>query len=244
MDFPNLHLGDCLSIMRTMPDESVDLVLTSPPYNLGNYNGSRPNFGSKSATWKSKTSIANGYSSHDDAMPFDDYVAWQHDFLRECWRLIPNDGAIFYNHKPRSVNKSMTFPTMFVPPELPVRSLIIWSRGNGMNFNPAYFTPSHEWIIVLAKPDWKLSAEGNKMLDVWNITPEQKTKHPAPFPLELARKAIKATNAKTVLDPFMGSGTTGVAALLEGRKFSGIELDPEYFNAASIRIDQTVLLGA
>ena len=213
------------------------MIFTSPPYNIQNYAGNKPNM-------KGMPDLSKGYASYSDDLPYEDYVAWQQDFLRECWRLIPEDGVIYYNHKPRSVNKTLQTPFALLPSEVNLRSMIIWSRGNGLNFNPAYYTSSHEWILVLAKPKWKLNSIGNKDLDVWNIQPDRGNDHPAPFPLELARRAIAGNDAKIIMDPFLGSGTTGVASVLEGREFIGIEMDPGYFEAASKRIDQTVLLGA
>lgn len=240
----HLYLGDCLATMKTLPDASVDLIFTSPPYNLQDYDGQRPNFNKNSdkGAWKN-ADLADGYASYDDNMPYPLYVEWQKEIIREMWRLISDTGAIFYNHKLRSVKKKLRLPTDLVPEECTLRSLIVWDRGNGLNFNPACYTASHEQILVIAKPGWKLNPVGNKMLDVWKVPADRKNDHPAPFPVELARRAIIGTDCKVVMDPFMGSGTTGVAAVLEGKEFIGMELDPGYFAAAERRIDQAGLLG-
>ena len=71
---------------------------------------------------------------------------------------------------------------------------------------------------------------------MWTIAPEQGNPHPAPFPLELARRCIASTEAQTVLDPFMGSGTTAVAAQIEGRDWIGIELSEQYADMARERV--------
>jgi hypothetical protein len=101
--------------------------------------------------------------------------------------------------------------------------------------------PSHEWIVIFAKPDFKLKSKGaSGIKDVWEVPQEMKNKHPAPFPLKLPQMAIESTSAKVICDPFMGSGTTGCAAVLEGRDFIGIELDPGYHAMAKERIDATI----
>jgi modification methylase len=94
--------GDCLETMQKMPSNSVDLVVTSPPYNLKNSTGNGMKKGSK-GKWAG-AALQNGYTHHDDCMPHEKYVAWQRDCLTEMLRLIKNTGAIFYNHKWRVQN--------------------------------------------------------------------------------------------------------------------------------------------
>src|SRR5207245_2582039 len=90
-------VGDGVEVMNQMPAESVDLVVTSPPYNLKNStgNGMRDGRGGK---WSS-AALVNGYSDHNDNMPHDEYVAWQRDSLTAMMRVLKENGAIFYNHK-------------------------------------------------------------------------------------------------------------------------------------------------
>jgi modification methylase len=106
-----------------------------------------------------------------------------------------------------------------------------------MNYSPASFVPTHEWILLLAKPAFRLKSKGVSGLgDVWPMRPE-KNEHPAPFPIDLPARVLEATAGKTVLDPFMGSGTTGVACARTGRRFIGIEKDRRWFDLACERID-------
>ena len=219
--------GDCIAEMAKMANGSVDLIFTSPPYNLGQ--GAR-GFGS---LWK-KAKLQEGYASHSDDMPHEEYVAWQKRFLLECWRLIPDDGAIFYQHKNR-IQKGVLRTPHDLNPGLPLRQILVWARRNGMNFSHRFLTPSHELIYVFAKPGFRFK-KGHGLKDVLTIEPERKNPHPAPFPIELPRQIIAATTAKVILDPFAGSGTTGVAALAEGRRFIGIELDPGYVDEAKARL--------
>lgn len=88
--------GDSLTVMRQMPDNCLDLVITSPPYNLRNSTGNGMKTG---RSWKwPNAALRNGYSHHSDNMPHEEYVKWQHNCLQEMFRLIKEDGAIFYNH--------------------------------------------------------------------------------------------------------------------------------------------------
>jgi site-specific DNA-methyltransferase (adenine-specific) len=240
-----LHLGDCMSVLPLLP--SADLVVTSPPYNLGAAPWARLGHwkpGNKTgsgggAKWKGGAEGGAGveYGTHDDALPWDEYVAWQRDLLGLLWQKLTPTGAIFYNHKPRVIGTKLWTPNELIPPHVEIRQVIVWSRPGGMNYSPAWFVPTHEWIMVLAKPDFRLKSRGVSGLgDVWSMRPE-KNEHPAPFPIDLPAKAIEATNTGLVMDPFMGSGTTGIAALRAGRQFVGVEVDERYFDMACRRIE-------
>ena len=237
-----LHHGDCLEMMRKMPSASVDLVFTSPPYNLAFSSGGGLKYAGTRSMWP-KAALAEGYGDYDDARDPDEYVEWQKSVLQEFWRLIPENGAIFYNHKPRVQNGILQTP-LDLNPELPVRQIIIWNRKSGINFNRSFFLPSHEWIVVMAKPKFRLRKGGCNAKDVWTIQPERHNSHPAPFPVELPRRAIENTDAKIIFDPFAGSGSTGVAALESGRKFIGIDRNEEYLSSAYDRMTGLMLADA
>ncbi|WP_082836230.1 site-specific DNA-methyltransferase, partial [Croceicoccus bisphenolivorans] len=228
-----IYNGDCLDVMKAMPSGSVDLIVTSPPYNLG----LKRRGGMKNTLWPN-AKLANGYRSFDDAMPHDEYIEWLRDVMHESWRLLSDDGAIFMNHKPRIQQRELWTP-LDLNLNLPLRQIVIWDRGSGFNHGSGFYTPSHEWISIYAKPKFRMTK--GKPRDVWRINFERNNDHPAPFPVELPMNAIQHTNAKVVLDPFMGSGTTGVAALRLGRKFIGIELDEKYAADAVARIDAETL---
>lgn len=232
--------GDCLEVMRTMPADSFDLVFTSPPYNLGISTGGGLKAATNSGKWKS-AALATGYQDHGDDMPFEEYVAWQHDVLRECWRLIKPTGAIYYQHKPRVQAGILQTPLALIP-DLPVRQIVIWDRGSGMNFAPTHYVPAHEWIVVVAGPEFRLKSKGaSGHGDVWRANPVTGSKHPAPFPLSLPARAIESTGAGLVLDPFAGSGTTLRAAADAGVRAVGIELSAAYCDMAVDRLAQGVL---
>lgn len=225
--------GDSLEVMRTMPDESIDLVVTSPPYNLKNSTGNGMKDG-RGGKW-ANAALINGYTCHHDCMPHDAYAAWQRECLREMLRLIPDDGAIFYNHKWR-VQGGLLQDRQDIVGGFPIRQIIVWKRKGGINFNRGYFLPTYEVLYVIAKPKFKLAPKANAYGDVWEFMQEMENPHPAPFPLELIERVIRSTYAKVVLDPFMGSGTTAVAARNKGRDFIGIELAEEYCEMARKRV--------
>jgi site-specific DNA-methyltransferase (adenine-specific) len=233
--------GDCLDVMRTIPDDTFDLVFTSPPYNLGVGSGggfAKP--GKAGGLWTGGP-LANGYNDHDDAMPYDDYVAWQHEVLRECWRLIKPTGAIYYQHKSRVQNGILRTPLGLIP-DLPVRQIVVWDRGSGMNFAPTHYVPSHELIVIIAGPEFRLKNKGaSGHGDVWRASPVTGSKHPAPFPISLPARAIESTGAQMILDPFAGSGTVMRAAADAGVRSVGIELTAAYCDMTVARLAQGVL---
>ena len=231
-----LHNGDCLEIMRAMPDASFDLSIFSPPYNLSNSTGTGLR-SPGSSKWKN-CKLGQGYGSYTDDLPYAEYVKWQKAVLREVWRLTAHDGAIFYQHKTRIQAGRLQTPLELLPEELRdnLRQIVIWNRAGGFNFIRSFYLPTHEWIVILAKPAWRLKSKSG-VKDVWAIKPARNNDHPAPFPVELPQQAISTTAAKTIFDPFMGSGSTAIAALREGRNFVGIELDAGYFAKTVSRIE-------
>lgn len=228
-----IHQGECIEVMEQMPEKSIDLIVTSPPYNLRNSTGGgmRNNGGGR---WKN-CGLLNGYDGLTDDMPHAEYVVWQRRCLTEMMRVLKEDGAIFYNHKPR-VQGGLWQHRDEIVAGFPVRQVIIWERAGGINFNPGYFLPTYEVIYLIAKQDFSLTGHANALGDVWHIPQESGNPHPAPFPVALARRCIESTDARVVLDPFIGSGTTAVAAERLGRHWIGIELSQKYCHYADERL--------
>ena len=228
-DHCTIYHGDCRDILPTLFD--VELVLTSPPYNLngdGNQSG---------GTYF--RNLSEGYASHSDDMPHAEYVKWQHEVLTACWSTLTDNGAIYYNHKPRVGGARVRLPLDLIPHEMPVRQVVIWDRGSGFNRQFTYYVPAHEWILMVAKPAFRTNTRS--VDDVWRIPFETGGEHPAPFPLSLALRAIGTTDAGLIADPFMGSGTTLRAAKDLGRKAIGIEIEERYCEIAAKRLAQEVL---
>lgn len=225
--------GDCLEVMKKLPDNSIDLVVTSPPYNLKNSTGNGMKDG-RGGKWKN-AGLIQGYSHHDDCMPHHKYVQWQRDCLHEMYRVIKNDGAIFYNHKWR-VQDGLLQDRQDIVQGFPVRQIIIWKRKGGINFNPGYFLPTYEVIYLIAKPEFKLLPKANAHGDVWEFRQEANNDHPAPFPVALISRIISSTSSQIILDPFIGSGTTAIAAMINERTYIGIDISPDYCKMAESRI--------
>ena len=228
-----IHHGDCLDLMDKMPKGSVDLVVTSPPYNIKNStgNGLRNGSGGK---WPN-AGLIEGYDRHNDAMPHEEYVEWQRDCLTAMMNVLKPTGAIFYNHKWR-IQGGLLQDRSDIVRDFPVRQIIIWKRAGGINFNPGYFLPTYEVIYLIAKPDFRLAPKANAVGDVWQIPQESRNPHPAAYPIELAQRCIEATDAQVILDPMIGSGTTAIAAELAGRSWVGMEISENYLQFANDRI--------
>jgi modification methylase len=227
--------GDAVEVMGKMAPGSVDLVITSPPYNIRNSTGNGLKNG-RGGKWEN-AALQHGYTHHDDCMPHDSYVAWQRQCLGAMMRVLSDDGAIFYNHKWR-VQGGLLQDRQDIVAGFPVRQIIIWRRKGGLNFNPGYFLPTYEVIYLIAKPGFRLAAKANRVGDVWEVTQEMRNPHPAAFPVALIDRIVQSTTAATILDPFAGSGTTALSALNFGRNFIGIDISPEYCELARARICQ------
>ena len=235
-----LMLGDCLSILPTIPDNSVDLILTSPPYNFG-----------------------MDYEGYDDNQP--NYIETLSSILAECKRLLVSGGRLIINIQPNYKNYSPTHHLITqacIDLDLIWRGEILWVKNNikkltawGSYMSPSspYLSYPFEFIEVFSKNTIK--HKGNKQnIDIskdefikyvnglWTFTPETKMKdigHPAMFPEELVYRCLKLFTYKddVVLDPFMGAGTTGLVCKKLDRNFIGIEQSPDYLEIATHRIN-------
>ena len=227
--------ADCMDVLKKLPDNCIDVVVTSPPYNLKNSTGNGMKDG-RGGKW-ANAALIEGYENYDDCMPNDEYAKWQHEVLLELVRVIKDDGAIFYNHKWR-VQAGLIQDRRDIVYDVPLRQIIIWKRKGGINFNAGYFLPTYEVIYLIAKKDFKLAPHTNRYGDVWEIMQEQSNDHPAPFPVELIDRIISSTMGQIILDPFMGSGTTAVVAAGLGRDFIGIEKSAKYCETALERLER------
>jgi DNA modification methylase len=228
--------------MRTLPDASVDIVVTSPPYNMGLVPGGngrgmyRPGASNKAGRFR------DGYGTHDDAMEQSAYDDWQRAILAECWRVARL--AVFYNHRPRIEHGILRDP-LSNNFGIPLRQRIIWNRKTGIDVNLRAFCTRGEYVLLFAKPEFTLidhAASG--MGDVWDLGIEYAVKdHPAPFPVSLPTRCIEATGATSVLDPFAGSGTTLRAAADLGIRGIGIELEKRFCDLTVSRLAQVSMFG-
>ena len=230
----NFHHGDCIDLMNQLPTGSVDLVVTSPPYNILLTTGG--GFSNTPSIWPN-AALRKGYEGHSDKMEYGAYVEWQRACLDAMLDVVKEDGAIFYNHKWR-VQGGLIQDRAEIVEGFPVRQIIIWQRAGGMMFGRSFFTPTYEVIYLIAKRGFLLDEGKSKMGDVWSFPQELKNPHPASYPIELPRRCIDATDAGIVLDPFMGSGSTAIAAQICGRKWIGFDNSEEYCRMARDRISR------
>ena len=222
--------ADNLSVIRQWPDKSVPMYFFSAPYNLGNTSG-----GGAGSMWQKSTLLNKGYANHDDNMPEEDYTAWQRDILAECMRTLTDDGVIFYNHKHRMRNKMLWTPERILD-GFPRRLEIVLRFPSAINYNRAGLAPVTERLYVICNRGFDFTREGVKLTDVWDLK-RPRSDHPAPFSPDIVEKALLATGKKLVVDIFMGSGSTAVAARKCGVHWIGIDNAPEYIQMARERYD-------
>jgi site-specific DNA-methyltransferase (adenine-specific) len=224
-----IYHGDCLDVLADIGDGDISVTFTSPPYNKGDTGGNE---------WSRLDAV--GYGAHDDRMAPADYEAWQHSVLKELWRVTAEDGAIWYQHKPRHSGPDVELPTR-LNPGLPLRQIVIWDRGSGFQRDGVHLVGRHEWVMLFARPGFRVDRTTE---DVWSVAPVADPAHPASFPVQLPTRALAAGMANgMVLDPFMGSGTTLRAAKDLGRKSIGIEIEERYCEIAVQRLAQEVLFS-
>ena len=227
---------DCIEGMKELDSDSIDCIVTSPPYNkkglLGNVKLGNQIWG--------KFNI--DYDTYGDDMPEDEYQAWMVALLNECYRVIKPDGSIFFNHKPRRHKNRCYLPSDCIQhSDANLYQLIIWDRRNSPNIRNDVLVPCTEHIYWLCKNKPKVFRDEihpDYKTEVWVIPPERQKKHPAPFPEQLVRNCIQLTTQENdiVLDPFMGSGTTAVVSENLNRKWIGFEVDKTYYNITQERI--------
>lgn len=237
-----IYHGRCEEIL---PDLGVaDIVVTSPPYNMGlKPGGNGRGMYRPGATGSKGARFREGYDgTNDDAMGQDEYDEWQRAVLSTLWDKVHL--GIFYNHRPRVEHGVLRMPLGMDFGEVPLRQIIIWDRKTGVDVNLRHFCTRQEWVLLFAKPAFHLvdhAASG--MGDVWRLGIEHnRVGHPAPFPVTLPARAIAATGATSVIDPFMGSGTTLRAAKDVGVRAIGIEKSEQYCELAATRLGQEALV--
>ena len=231
-------------ISRTdcVKEKTIDLIVTSPPYNVG-----------------------IKYNSHDDKMSYKDYLFFTREWLAKCYRLTKDDGRFCLNiplDKNKGGQQSVCADITTIAKQVgwKYHSTIIWNEqnisrrtawGSWLSASAPYVIAPVEVIVILYKEHWK-KISGSRKSDinkeefvewtngVWNFMGESKKRvgHPAPFPVELPRRCIKLFSfvGDIVLDPFLGSGSTLIACILTNRKGIGIEIDNNYCELAKQRL--------
>lgn len=218
-DLVTIYHGDSLEILPTLRGSSIDLCVTDPPYVIGAV--SAGNMGAKAGGWGDMMNSSR----------------WFRDWFVMVRRLLKQDGALwsFCNWRSIPVAMKAAFDA-----EWALASLLVWDKallGPGPQLRPAY-----EMVALLPMPEFQVPDRG--ISDLWRV-PWQTVKpsgHPAEKPVELLSRIILASGeTRTILDPFMGSGSTLVAAKDLGRDVIGIEADERWCEIAANRCSQEVL---
>lgn len=237
-----LHLGDCIERMKEMPSNSVDMVLTSPPYNM--------NLRIRNGKYCSRQivkEISTKYENFDDNLPMEEYFEFNKKVITECLRI---SDLVFYNVQFLTGNKPALFK-LIGEFSAKLKEFIVWDKQNAQPaIGDGVMNSQFEALLVFqnSAPESRSfkTAQFNRgtLSNVWSIKRGAKIEktHGATFPIQLAGKVIKnfTVNGSMILDPFMGTATTGVAAINTGRKFIGIELDKSYFEISSDRIKRII----
>jgi site-specific DNA-methyltransferase (adenine-specific) len=226
--------------MQEIPDRSLHLMVTSPPYNVT--------------------------KDYDQNLSLDEYLEMLRQVFSETHRVLVDGGRACINvanlgRRPY-IPLSDHISRLMMEIGFRMRGEVIWNKGAGAGVSMAWgsfqsasnpvLRDTHEYILVFSKGDFTRKKPAGKentitkeqfmewTKSVWTINPEsaRKVGHPAPFPVELPNRLIQlyTYQGDVVLDPFMGSGTTAIAALNTGRKYIGYEIDPEYVRLAEKRI--------
>lgn len=241
MELDVIHCGDSRK-MKEVDDGSVQLIVTSPPYNVGKM-----------------------YDDYQDSQVFQDYESLLLDVWKECIRVLCNGGRIAINvaniNRTPYIPLSATITNQFLRLGLFMRGEIIWNKGASVGVSTAWgsfaqatnpvLRDVHEYILIFSKGQYKLDGNGrgsgieNKDFakwtrSVWDFPTEnaKRVGHPTPFPLELPKRLILLyTNiGDVVLDPFIGSGTTAVAAKMLGRRYIGYDISLSYCELSGNRV--------
>ena len=247
MDFlDQIICGDCVEVMSQIPDGTVHLAVTSPPYNLG-----------------------IGYDNHDDTLAYESYLAWMRKVWTETKRVLVPGGRFALNIAPTSIKNFRPihhdFSNQLREIGMTMRTEIIWYKqtmgrrtawGSWKSPSNPHIVPSWEYVLVFCRDSWTLEGDASD-IDItsdefmrfsdgfWYIPPEsQRRGHPTPFPEELIYRLIKFYTYKgnVVLDMFGGTGTVAVVAQKTGRHFIHIDISQKYCQIAEQRLETARML--
>lgn len=243
----SLYLGECVDVMNSMPEKSVDMIFADPPYNLSN-DGYTVHAGKRVSVNKGDWDKSAG--------ALDDFIFHQ-SWIEACKRLLKDDGTIWISGTYHSIYACGYALQL---QDFRILNDVSWYKPNAApNLGCRMFTASHETLIWASKskksrhtfnyaamregdfPGDMIKNPGKQMRSVWSIITPSKSekihgKHPTQKPLKLLERIVCASTnpGDVVLDPFCGSSTTGVSAILNHRKFIGIDLDQNFLTELSI----------
>ena len=216
----DLRCGDCLTIMKTLPDKSIDLIITDPPYGV-NYEGGHFHSGNVNIIRKREKLVNDTFNVYPQ-------------LFQEMYRLLKDNsggGYVFYADS----------LSQYIYPPIPFEKyqMLIWGKSNARYAAMmARYKHNFEPFVWLQKPPTKWRGKTTETALWWMRANAKNYFHPTEKPKGIISRMIQNSSDKNdiILDPFMGSGTTGVAAKELGRNFIGIEIHKPYFDIAERRI--------
>lgn len=239
IDTSSSHLlqGDCIKVMKTIPDDSVDCIITDPPYNLGLFMHNR------NTNLKKMRDNQFAYAGWDNM----EYLDWKKciaKFMEQCARVSKKSAALVVFMSVLKVSDIVELAQKY---GYYYKTTGVWHKTNPMprNMNIHYINSTECWIYFVYKDTSGTFNNNGEVLhdfiesSVCPLSEKKYGKHPTQKPLKIINELIKTlTNPNDlVLDPFMGSGSTCVSAALNNRRYIGIELNPEYHTIAKLRVN-------
>ncbi|MFR1709455.1 MAG: DNA-methyltransferase [Clostridium sp.] len=239
-----LILGDCLKALNKLPEKSIDMIFSDPPYFLSN----------DGITCASGKMVSVNKGEWDKSKGFKEDISFHKKWLKSCDRVLKDNGTMWISgtyhciHQIAYVLLSMGYYII---------NEVTWYKPNAApNLGCRCLTASHETLLWVKKSksskhtfNYEIAKElndGKQMRSLWEIstTPKKEKefgKHPTQKPFKLLDRIVKISteDGDTILDPFCGSSTTGIASVLNNRKYIGVDISEEYLNISRSRILQT-----
>ena len=235
-----LYLGDCLEILPTL--NKVDAIITDPPYSSGGRNPSaaRGIFNKASSVRKKGAPVIKATRTDEwflgDNMGSDTYLRWQGQIARACLDICVPGAASYVFTDWRQFTNIVTAWEMRL---WTLRSVIVWDKNRAGSLG-SYWRNNHEWICVFTKGKPRPLAH-RSCFNTFRCSKPQGDEHPTVKPVELIKYLVEVNPVKSIIfDPFMGSGTTGVACVETDRQFIGIEVNEKYFDISCKRIEGVI----
>lgn len=233
-----IALGDCEKLMSKIPDNSVDLILTDPPFNLGNFMHSR------GTNLKKMRENQFAYAGWDD-LDYEDWIIKMEKFFYHSNRVLKKRGSMICF---MSLMKIESLIKIAEKNNFYYKTVGIWHKTNPMprNMNLHFVNSTEAWIYLISDANTGTFNNKSKLFHDFfesSLTPSSEKKfgkHPTQKPLSILNHFVEilTNEGDVVCDPFMGSGSTGVSCEINNREFIGIELDANYFDIAKNRIKE------
>lgn len=234
--------GDCLEVLKTLPDESIDAIITDPPYMISQSGKSIGRKSLSSKSWKREMNIKLDFGVWDNFHSEEEFFNFTESWFKECVRVLKPKGWMYIFFDKQKIG----YFDLLLSKKYGMkgRTIFSWLKSNPVpSFRKVNWLSASEFIWVGSKGECRLKnfLQQKEMFN-YMITPNKssygETKHPTEKPIVLIEKLIKVNSNEgdIILDPFLGSGTTAVACLKLNRDFIGIEKEDEYVKIAEARI--------